>query len=295
MEKVLCALDGTDRSFETVRYIASVPMAKELGVVLFSVFDEIPEAYWDLGSQANVASRVKAIQAWSISRKNELLDQLEKGKAYLLEHGFPEQNIRTILKNRAKGISRDIIEEAQKGYTAVLAGRRGVARIQEILLGSVSSRLLQKLTNMALCLVGKDSAPLVNVLLAVDGSQNSAKAVDFTGWLCKGFKGEICLIHVIRAKEKEVIEEIEPTIRGFLEESQKKLMEKGIAQDQISTRVIYGAESRALTIIEVARKENYSTIVVGRRGLSAIQDFFMGRVSNKVVQLAKGLTVWVVS
>jgi len=35
--------------------------------------------------------------------------------------------------------------------------------------------------------------------------------------------------------------------------------------------------------------------VVGRRGLSKIQEFFMGRVSSKVVQLAGAQTVWVVS
>ncbi|MHC4842819.1 MAG: hypothetical protein ACYTEE_03370 [Planctomycetota bacterium] len=34
---------------------------------------------------------------------------------------------------------------------------------------------------------------------------------------------------------------------------------------------------------------------MGRRGLSRVEDFFMGRVSKKVLQLAKWTAVWVVS
>jgi hypothetical protein len=36
-------------------------------------------------------------------------------------------------------------------------------------------------------------------------------------------------------------------------------------------------------------------IVVGRRGLSRVEEFFMGRVSDKVLQLAKEMAVWVVT
>jgi nucleotide-binding universal stress UspA family protein len=37
------------------------------------------------------------------------------------------------------------------------------------------------------------------------------------------------------------------------------------------------------------------TIIMGRRGLSRTQDFFMGRVTNKVVYLAREKSVWIVS
>jgi len=34
---------------------------------------------------------------------------------------------------------------------------------------------------------------------------------------------------------------------------------------------------------------------VGRRGLSRIQEFYMGRVGNKVMQMAREMAIWVVS
>ena len=47
--------------------------------------------------------------------------------------------------------------------------------------------------------------------------------------------------------------------------------------------------------VTLARMEGFKTIVIGRRGLSRLQQFFMGRVSKKVVYLARGLAVWVVN
>jgi len=41
-------------------------------------------------------------------------------------------------------------------------------------------------------------------------------------------------------------------------------------------------------------KAAYSTIVLGRRGLSGIREFLLGKVSNKVVSSAKNKSVLVV-
>ena len=53
--------------------------------------------------------------------------------------------------------------------------------------------------------------------------------------------------------------------------------------------------SRAGAIVNAAEKGDWSTIVVGRRGLSRVSDFFMGRVSNKVVHAGRKDTVWIVT
>jgi nucleotide-binding universal stress UspA family protein len=50
-----------------------------------------------------------------------------------------------------------------------------------------------------------------------------------------------------------------------------------------------------VSIVEEARARNFSTIVVGRRGLSRVEEFFIGRVSNKIVHMARDKAVWVVS
>ena len=69
----------------------------------------------------------------------------------------------------------------------------------------------------------------------------------------------------------------------------------GIEGDRISTKIVTGVSSRAKAVVEEAKNGGYSTIVVGRRGLSRVEEFFMGRVSKKVMQLAQEMAVWVVS
>jgi nucleotide-binding universal stress UspA family protein len=46
--------------------------------------------------------------------------------------------------------------------------------------------------------------------------------------------------------------------------------------------------------LEEARNNGYGTIVMGRRGISGVQEFFMGSVSSKVLQNATGMAVWIV-
>ena len=51
---------------------------------------------------------------------------------------------------------------------------------------------------------------------------------------------------------------------------------------------------QANNLMKEAQQGKYTTLVVGRRGLSSIKQFFIGSVSNKIVQLAKRVSLIVV-
>jgi nucleotide-binding universal stress UspA family protein len=55
------------------------------------------------------------------------------------------------------------------------------------------------------------------------------------------------------------------------------------------------APSRAFAVVEEAQAGGYGTIVVGRRGISKVEEFLLGRVSSKVVGQAAQAAVWVVN
>jgi len=59
-------------------------------------------------------------------------------------------------------------------------------------------------------------------------------------------------------------------------------------------KVISGVATRSGTIIAQAVSGSCGTIIIGRRGHSGIGEFHMGRVTNKVIQLADRTAVWVV-
>ena len=68
----------------------------------------------------------------------------------------------------------------------------------------------------------------------------------------------------------------------------------GVAPDKIRTVCKFGSYSRAADILATAREGNYGTVIMGRRGISAVREFIMGRVTTKVLNGAEGLAVWIV-
>ena len=105
----------------------------------------------------------------------------------------------------------------------------------------------------------------------------------------------MALAYVIRGDRKEYIEAAKRQMDKAFEKGKGLLMKSGFESVQITTKIITGAHSRAGAITGEAKEGGYGTIVVGRRGLSTVPDFSMGRVSNKVIHMAKKQAFWVVS
>jgi nucleotide-binding universal stress UspA family protein len=265
-----------------------------MDVVLFNVYSKIPESYWDLEKQAPLGWRIEGVKAWEREYEGTVQTYLKKATKILWRAGFPKEAVKTDIHEREKGIARDILTEAKRGYSCVVVGRKGLSKVKDLILGSVSTKLLEKMSFTTLVVVG--TKPLSgSILLALDGSGNSMRTVDYVGKILGGSHLEVCLINVIRVDKGEPVKRAKSEISSVLEEAKRHLMRSGFDAAQISTRIITGAHSRAETIVKEARQGGYGSIVVGRRGLSKVQDFFMGRVSNKVVQLAKREAVWIVN
>ena len=84
-------------------------------------------------------------------------------------------------------------------------------------------------------------------------------------------------------------------MNAVLRKARNRLIEAGMNGERVEIKVRTGMGSRAGAIVDEAKIGGYGTIVLGRRGLSKVPEFFMGRVSNKVIQMAKEKTVWIVA
>jgi nucleotide-binding universal stress UspA family protein len=76
-------------------------------------------------------------------------------------------------------------------------------------------------------------------------------------------------------------------ILPLLEEGKRSLQEKGVAAP-IETLVAEGKVGEE--IIRVAEEGGYTTIVIGRRGLSPIKGLLLGSVTRQVLSLAQKMT-----
>ena len=217
----------------------------------------------------------------------------------LLDAGHAEPAVEVKIQNRKKGVARDIITEARNSYDAVLVRRRGATALQNIIVGSVTMKLLQKLTFLPLLIAGRKPVNK-KVLVAVDGLPCATRAVHFVADMLGPLKDcKVRLVHVVRgginpdwaALEEEGIVEME----SFFMEPVKILKQAGFNPERITTKTVTGVLSRAGAIVNAANKGGWATIVVGRRGLSEISELFMGRVSKKVVHAGRKDTVWIVT
>jgi nucleotide-binding universal stress UspA family protein len=245
-------------------------------------------------------------RAWEAAKKNEIEQFMEKAQQMLLDAGFPKESISIKIKQSEKGIAGDIVEEAKGGYLAVIISRSGEGELPEPFLGTNAAKVIQNLSFVPVFIAGK-RLPGKNILVAMDRSEDAMRAVDFVGELMGGYDFNVTLLHVIRNGEQikpgasyeplpeEDIQTEEQKMQAVFDEAKRRLIDQGFKSDRVTRKVIVGVSSPPRAIVQEAEQGGYSPIVIGRRGLSKFQEFFMGSVSNQVIQLGVEQAVWVVT
>jgi nucleotide-binding universal stress UspA family protein len=156
-------------------------------------------------------------------------------------------------------------------------------------------------------------------LIALDDTPGSLKSIHYINKVLAGLTHiRLTLMHVLDTaspnllKREEVrhieqIHEGRPDLSGYFwtteaeekmheifREAQTLLLKGGFSQEQIKTHYSVQSTDVAQVILNEAKALDCSTIVLGRRGLGRVKEFFLGSVSNKVTKFARAMTVWVV-
>ncbi|MDD2234676.1 MAG: universal stress protein [Desulfitobacteriaceae bacterium] len=133
-----------------------------------------------------------------------------------------------------------------------------------------------------------------NILVPVDGSEDSLNAAKAAVTIREKFGGKMTLLHVIakrpeadpdKDKREISIKKIE-TLRaeGY------KVLEKAIqslGKDSVEIEAVLSWGNPADIILEEAEDKGYDLIVMGSRGLGAIRGMLLGSVSEKVSKSIK--------
>ena len=303
-KRILVAIDESDRSVRTVQYIAENAFFRNMSINLFNVFTGAPEWYWDLTTESSALKASTNVLGWQNQKREEIRNHLEKCKNMLLAADFNPDQIETTIYECQHGVARDILDESRKGgYDAVVLRRRGTSNLDGLVMGSVALKLLGDIAP----LIFAGQKPVNNrILVAVEGSERSNRAVDFVSKMLCGQNPKIKLVNVLRGRwgldEKEsqnilftdYIKDTESAMKAVLKDSRDRLEKAGFDRNDLDTQIITGVESRAGAIANVAEKENFNTIVVGAKGLSRADEFIMGRVSSKLLYVGRQFHIWIV-
>lgn len=137
-----------------------------------------------------------------------------------------------------------------------------------------------------------------HIMVATDGSEGAARAVDVAAELAKAFGGELLIVTVggnVSGEEMRQLERAEGNI--------------GEALDMLSNQILRAAKTRAerfgigsirlrpawgdpaQSIIETVAREAADALVVGRRGRGRLTGLLLGSVSQKIASLAPCMVV----
>jgi nucleotide-binding universal stress UspA family protein len=132
------------------------------------------------------------------------------------------------------------------------------------------------------------------ILMPIDRSGYSEKILAYGISIGKAWGAQLTAIHVIdpgrgvpggRVKEKEMEREEQAKREGMLvlDAINPMISKQGI---NIKKEVIEKSDSIAKAIIGYAKQNNYDVIIIGTKGMTAVEEFFLGSVANNVIHHA---------
>jgi nucleotide-binding universal stress UspA family protein len=152
------------------------------------------------------------------------------------------------------------------------------------------------------------------ILVAFDDSENAMRAVEFvsksfhpdhkvtllsvipdTAAICDMnspeltpyFRSQQFSFCTLEDKKKELVTEA-------MERAKQTLLNAGFEEKDVALKVRPKDKGIARDIVREAAA-GYGVVVLGRRGISGIKEFFMGSVSQKVLNLAKDVSIILVN
>jgi len=138
------------------------------------------------------------------------------------------------------------------------------------------------------------------ILVPLDGSEHSLKALDVAIQMAQKFGGKITLVHVYSVDVVGIIPEpgmatagipimSAPDISRFVEIARKignRILEDGekrVKAGKVEVNKLLEEGHTVQEIIRVSKEGNYELIVIGARGISRIREMLLGSVSEGVM------------
>jgi nucleotide-binding universal stress UspA family protein len=305
---VVVPVDGSENALKSLDYLSLIYGSKHnLEVNLKYVLPSLPPILEDDRSmKREIAQKLNTLKNKSMRVGERILKQ---AKNSLVEKGFDEDLVKTVHRKKERGVALDICNWAESNRAdAVAISTRGRSRLEAFFMGEVSSKLLEYCRVCPVWVV-EGTVTSNRVLIAIDSSENSLRAVDHAGFMLAGTECQVTLFHTMRHLRrfvpKEVLDEAPELedlwkskageeIGPYMTKAEEMLLEAGLSENQITSKVVDGSRSAANDILEEARSNGYGTLILGRRGLTGVKEFFMGSVTAKVLQSSVGMAVWIV-
>lgn len=273
--RILVAVDWSDETFAAVQAVGRLYCPDELA--LLHVVDVTP-------FESPVFAPHIAKEAYA-----DVRDAMVKSGEQLLEQTaeMAPSGVKTTRRLCELGSPADVILDAAGAASAdlLVLGTRSRGKIAELLLGSVSHRVLLHAPCSTL-VVKKPLASLRRALVAIEGPEDAGQIRDWLIGHPFTRRVDLAVLHVLPNLHvgdpgadfsyASWVEQTKKAAQGMLDEFKASLPGDRYA---VTTNVITGFPAHA--IAEASR--DFDLVIVGSHGRTGLGRFFMGSVSHAVV------------
>ena len=181
-----------------------------------------------------------------------------------------------------------IIDVAEnESCTLIVMGRRGLHRLERMLMGSVTAKVIVHSSTDVLVIPRDAEIGWDKIIVATDGSTDSEKALTKAIDLGKSRGVSITGVTVVDMHPEHYADAAE--VVDKLDEKAKTVLEQTVAlasdaEVELRTQLLHG--NPAAEITGYARENNAGIIFVGSRGLTGLKKIFLGSVAEKVIGLS---------
>ena len=293
--KILLATDGSESARAAIDYLLHFPLPEERKITLITVIEK--ELYRSGKKTELSKDQLELLQQTKQMLQDEAVDIIAEAEGQCAAAGW---NCTSLI--RTGHPAREIVRTAKKlGADLVVVGSHGLGGIKRFLLGSVSDQVLA----YACCsvLIVKplmpltsaepvQTAPLLRILLAYDGSGPARDSVEFCAGLPLDASTAVTILTVLPLL-KLYRQDIKQRLSWVWKEK-KKLAEKSLEQlsrEVTWTTPLVSSELREAAdvsqeILQVAEQSQSSLVVMGHKGKGAIEKFLLGSVTTRIAHHA---------
>jgi len=307
-KKLLIAVDGSVYSSNTLHYLEQLfANLADIRLHLVSVVTCNPsEAARDwLDEKDLISTLCPEEQKRCVAARKFLHNAVDR----LGRNGIGPDQITTEVKISKTNAAAEVLHIARQGmFDALVLGRRGVSKIEELIMGSVSSTLFEKCHDVPIWIVD-GQVDSRKFLVPVDGSHFTLQAVDHLCYMLQGNPyAEITLFHstAMFAQKQDLstgycgrflpqdwcqMNTDDPDL--YFRAPKQMLINSGFPPERIHRLETKKGLHPSRQIVRQALIDDFGTIVMGRRDKEIVKGVF-GSVTEKVLAMSVNSAVWVV-
>jgi len=176
----------------------------------------------------------------------------------------------------------EIIKYAnENGIDMIFAGRKGISEIEQILIGSTTSRLIRN-SDIPVFVIPKArrGIEIEKILCPIDFNEPSMMELTYAISLARQLRAKLFVVHIAEFFNYRV-----PVFKRdkLIDKINKKIVSIAEKNDYEIENIIYDMGEPAKKIIEIAKKNKIDVITMASHQRKGIEKLFLGSISEKVL------------